>query len=368
MALARATGYGRDAFRFENRNLVNARVRLSCLISAPLFLLFGTMDYLQERNLFPLFLGIRILVSLLLLAVFLASQHPELENIADGLGVLVWCSLGIALAVMTGLTEHYTAMYTQGLFLILVGVGLIMPWRPRFTAVTVGTVYLSYLGFNFGNADLRDSIFINNNLFLLTIAVLSYTATSVGYRLRLNEFNARVELDSSNKALEVSKNALAQSNSQLRERTADLEAANTQLVASNQQIAAADRAKTRFLANMSHELRTPLNSIIGFSRVLLKGIDGPVGERQREDLEAIHYSGQHLLGLITELLDLSKIEAGKMDLAQKPVDLEEIIRGVMSTAQALVKDKAVELKVHVAPQLHALMVMACGCDRWCSIW
>ena len=112
-----------------------------------------------------------------------------------------------------------------------------------------------------------------------------------------------------------------------------------------------DRLKSQFLANMSHELRTPLNSIIGFSRVVLKGIDGPITDRQREDLDAIYNSGQHLLGLINDILDVSKIEAGKMELDFEPVNLEEIINGVMSTAIALVKDKAVDLQQSVPDEL-----------------
>ena len=114
----------------------------------------------------------------------------------------------------------------------------------------------------------------------------------------------------------------------------------------------ADRLKSQFLANMSHELRTPLNSIIGFSRVILKGIDGPVTEQQSQDLNAIYNSGQHLLGLINDVLDLSRIEAGKMDLAfEENVNLAEIIRGVMSTTVGLVKDKPIELKQRVEPDL-----------------
>ncbi len=112
-----------------------------------------------------------------------------------------------------------------------------------------------------------------------------------------------------------------------------------------------DRLKSQFLANMSHELRTPLNSIIGFSRVILKGIDGPITDQQRQDLEAIFNSGQHLLGLINDILDISKIEAGKMELAFEPTDLQEIIRGVMSTAIALVKDKPIELQQSVPADL-----------------
>jgi PAS domain S-box-containing protein len=112
-----------------------------------------------------------------------------------------------------------------------------------------------------------------------------------------------------------------------------------------------DQIKSQFLANMSHELRTPLNSIIGFSRVILKGIDGPITEQQRADLASIYNNGQHLLGMINDILDISKIEAGKMELIFEPVDVRKLIDGVMSTAIALVKDKPIELEQEVAPDL-----------------
>ncbi|MBN1991564.1 MAG: GAF domain-containing protein [Anaerolineae bacterium] len=112
-----------------------------------------------------------------------------------------------------------------------------------------------------------------------------------------------------------------------------------------------DKLKTQFLANMSHELRTPLNSIIGFSRVILKGIDGPLTDLQKADLTSIHNSGQHLLSLINNVLDVSKIEAGKMELNFEEVEVEPIIKGVMSTAKALVKDKPVELLQEVPDNL-----------------
>ena len=121
----------------------------------------------------------------------------------------------------------------------------------------------------------------------------------------------------------------------------------------------ADRLKSQFLANMSHELRTPLNSIIGFSRVILKGIDGPVTDQQTQDLNAIYSSGQHLLGLINDVLDLSRIEAGKMDLAfEENVDLAEIIRSVMSTTVGLVKGKPIELKQRIEPDLPLVTIDA----------
>jgi len=112
-----------------------------------------------------------------------------------------------------------------------------------------------------------------------------------------------------------------------------------------------DTLKTQFLANMSHELRTPLNSIIGFSRVILKGIDGPINELQEQDLNAIYNSGQHLLSLINDILDLSKIEAGKMEIAAEEVNINLMVKSVMSTAIGLTKDKPVELLQEVDEEL-----------------
>lgn len=119
----------------------------------------------------------------------------------------------------------------------------------------------------------------------------------------------------------------------------------------NERLRELDRLKTQFLANMSHELRTPLNSIIGFSKVILNRIDGPITTEQEEDLMAIHSSGQHLLSLINDILDLAKIEAGKMALAFEAVDLEEMTRSVHATCRGLVKDKEIELVWEIEPEL-----------------
>ncbi|HSB67184.1 MAG TPA: ATP-binding protein, partial [Anaerolineales bacterium] len=114
----------------------------------------------------------------------------------------------------------------------------------------------------------------------------------------------------------------------------------------------ADQLKSQFLANMSHELRTPLNSIIGFSRVILKGIDGPITELQQQDLTAIYTSGQHLLNLINDILDLSKIEAGKMELNfEENVNVADLINSVMPTVSGLVKDKPIKLYRELPPDL-----------------
>jgi len=116
-----------------------------------------------------------------------------------------------------------------------------------------------------------------------------------------------------------------------------------------------DSLKTQFLANMSHELRTPLNSIIGFSRVILKGIDGPVTDLQQQDLNAIYNSGQHLLRLINDILDLSKIEAGKMELALDEFNILDAVNSVLPTVNGLIKDKPIKLEMKVPEGLPTVL-------------
>ena len=103
----------------------------------------------------------------------------------------------------------------------------------------------------------------------------------------------------------------------------------------------ASRAKSEFLANMSHELRTPLNSVIGFSEVLTEGLAGSITDEQKEYTQYIWKSGKHLLSLINDILDLSKIEAGKMELELSEFDIKELIQGSM----LMFKEKAIKHKI-----------------------
>jgi signal transduction histidine kinase len=107
------------------------------------------------------------------------------------------------------------------------------------------------------------------------------------------------------------------------------------LATKNKELQRATQLKSEFLANMSHELRTPLNAVIGFSDLLLSEGLGPLETQQREFLEAILRNGQHLLGLIGDVLDLSKIEAGRMTLSLTPCDVREAINGALADTTSL---------------------------------
>ena len=106
-----------------------------------------------------------------------------------------------------------------------------------------------------------------------------------------------------------------------------------------------DKLKSAFLANMSHELRTPLNSILGFSDVMLDGLDGPLTETMENDLKLINRNGQHLLSLISDVLDMAKITAGKMNLNFERFNLREVLEDVVNITAALARDKALALQL-----------------------
>jgi signal transduction histidine kinase len=110
-----------------------------------------------------------------------------------------------------------------------------------------------------------------------------------------------------------------------------------------EQLELASRHKSQFLANMSHELRTPLNAIIGFTRIVMRRTQGQLEPKQAENLEKILTSGQHLLALINAVLDLSKIEAGHVEVAATEVELAPVLRQCVLTIEPLVKADTVSL-------------------------
>ena len=122
----------------------------------------------------------------------------------------------------------------------------------------------------------------------------------------------------------------------------------------NQQLEAANRHKSDFLANVSHDLRTPLNSIIGFTRIVLRRAGDQIPELQKENLQKVLISSEHLLNLINTLLDLAKIEAGKMEVAAETVRVEDIISMATATVEPLLKDGRVRFVRDIAPDLPSL--------------
>ncbi len=134
----------------------------------------------------------------------------------------------------------------------------------------------------------------------------------------------------------------------VRARTADLEAKNVELTRVNRELAEATRAKSDFLAHMSHELRTPLNSILGFSGILLQELPGELNGEQRKQLEMIRASGQHLLALVNQVLDLTRIEGGGMAVEFADLDPGDLAMKVAAVMRPAAQGKGLALECEVA--------------------
>jgi len=137
----------------------------------------------------------------------------------------------------------------------------------------------------------------------------------------------------------------------LRALTAALEQRAAELEREKLRAESANRVKSQFLANMSHELRTPLNAIIGFSELLEQEIFGPLGEKQMEYVKSVLESGQHLLALINDILDLSRIEAGRTDLRREPMQIATVVDAARATVEPLAAKRGVRLEVLVPDDL-----------------
>jgi signal transduction histidine kinase len=133
------------------------------------------------------------------------------------------------------------------------------------------------------------------------------------------------------------------------QRTAELEERGQELAEANVRLEELSRHKSQFLANMSHELRTPLNSIIGYTKLMLDGLEGEINEEQHKDLQTVYNNSRSLLALINDLLDLAKIEAGKVTVSNEVFTVAELLDKALPAIRWLAGEKGLALDYKVAP-------------------
>jgi signal transduction histidine kinase len=143
-------------------------------------------------------------------------------------------------------------------------------------------------------------------------------------------------------------------NEALRLQSEELMAQQQELMEKTEEVARANQLKSEFLANMSHELRTPLNTIIGFSQLMLDGVPGAVNKEQQQCLSDVLDSSRHLLSLINEVLDLSKIESGRTELKQEALPLKEVVTSLARSMIPILRPRKQSLDVDIEEGLSPL--------------
>jgi two-component system, cell cycle sensor histidine kinase DivJ len=144
----------------------------------------------------------------------------------------------------------------------------------------------------------------------------------------------------------------------------DSKAQATELLRARDEAESANRAKTQFLAKMSHELRTPLNAVIGFSEILTRELFGALGEdRYRDYARLIHESGEHLLNVVNDILDMSKIEAGKFNIVKEPFDVASLINSCSEIMHHAAEKKSLSIITDVSPGMPELLADKRACKQ-----
>ncbi|MEA5417892.1 ATP-binding protein [Spirulina sp. CCNP1310] len=196
---------------------------------------------------------------------------------------------------------------------------------------------------------LQQALFVSNLLALLLVGFFYVFLGRIEKKIHKGQrelLTAQAELEASNHALIASEKIVKQANQELEQRVEERTAA---LAIASQQAERANKAKSRFLANMSHELRTPLNGIMGYAQVLQRS--PTITTEDRERVNTIFQCGSYLLSLINDVLDISKIEADKMELHSAAFHLPALLHSIVEMCRIRAEIKHIELICHFAPEL-----------------
>jgi signal transduction histidine kinase len=245
-------------------------------------------------------------------------------------GVLLFMLPASFIAWMIYATEGALSPYYAGLNVVLLVLAYVLHWTFRESLSTSGLVIALYFAACFLHGPIHRAeagLFVNNLYFLVLTGIITITGSYFHSKARFREFALRFELDRNRKALEES----------------------------NQKLLELDQIKGRFFANISHELRTPLTLLLAPLEILLHRFNRSLDAETREMLVTMHSNGMRLLKLINDLLDLVRLESGRMEVKREPLEVAEFVKGLASAARQVAEDKRLRLETVVDPALGAVL-------------
>ncbi len=318
----------RSAFINEERRVRIANSKGGCWLAIVLM----PAGYSLDAGLYPekafLFLKLRLLCALLVggvLAVFYTNMGRRFYKVLSQ----VWYILPLmTLCWIIYASNGYACPHYLGLYIVLLAVGLMLPWTYQeniFAGVLVTTMYVVACWLH-GPHPLPEE-FKSHLYFLILTDIIVITGSYFQERIRLSEFVLRFELNENKQMLEES----------------------------NRKLVEVDQIKSQFFANISHELRTPLTLLIAPLEMLQSEKAHLLDNEARDVLKTMQENAMRLLKLINDLLDLVKLESGRVEVRKEPLKVEEFIKGVILSVQGAARDKRVHLSANIEKDLGTLM-------------
>jgi signal transduction histidine kinase len=313
-----------QAYAEQNRRDYIAAATLGTLVSIPLNLLCLIMDNSMFHDKWSDFFQAR-LCSVVVTAVAWAWFRTRFGRAHPRFEVAWFMSPLLMILWMLYVGNTPGSPYYAGLNIILLGMGLLSPWAYMQNLVTSVFVLVMYLAISFATAPDTEQtkVIINNTTFLVLTSVLVVSGSVANARQRLREFSLRWELDKNRRVVEES----------------------------NRKLKEMDEIKSRFFANISHELRTPLTLLLAPLETLLHRFNRSFDEETRNLLTTMHSNGMRLLKLINDLLDLVRLESGRIEVKREPLEVAGFVKGLASAARQVADDKRLRLETYVDPAL-----------------
>jgi signal transduction histidine kinase len=293
-------------------------------------LLDRTSAYYDQGRL-PAFLILRLACSLLAAAIWFLFTTSFGRKHYRWLGLPIAWLPAASICGMILVTDGANSPYYAGLNLILLAVSAVVHWSTRESILAVFGIVLMYglacAGKHHTWTPANVSMFLNNVYFITVTGVIVVVGNHVFNRLRFREFTLRYELDQNRQKLEES----------------------------HQKLVELDQVKSRFFANISHELRTPLTLLLAPLETLIQRFGRTVDSESRELLLTMHGNGMRLLKLINDLLDLVRLESGRMEVKKEPVEIGPFVKGLVSAARQVADDKRIQLEGSADPALETAL-------------
>ncbi len=309
------------------------RINTGKVASALVFFLMPagvTLDFFVYREKVSQFLILRLMCSVLAGIVWFLHTTKFGQKYYRFIGPPIPLLPAFFIAWMIFATEGAISPYYAGLNLILLAISVVVRWSIFESLLSVCGVLLMYLAACFlkGNVLLNFGIFFNNVYFLILTGIIVVTGNYFFNRLRFREFVLRFELEKSRVMLEQT----------------------------NQKLVELGQVKDRFFANISHELRTPLTLLLSPLETMQNRRDANFDDQTKTLFGIMHANGMRLLKLINDLLDLVRLESGRLEVKREPMEMMTFIRGIVSAAQQMADNKGIKLVISVEPDFGAVMM------------